>query len=1455
MVSEFFIFQLIAKLILVVSCSVSDGEVVYVTPTASYNADCPSDHQCHTLQYYFSNNSFTERSIDLAMIFLTGQHTGICKIVTTLKSTSLTIIGRGEGVEISCTNVELENASTIKFKHVTLDNWSMSCSHPPAALVVQMSAVIVQNHTTIHIQHALNSSGNIIELKNCIFRNSSLSGTLRFIDNHSDKYTGALTLVSTELTIKTNSVIAFSHNVRAMFLNSSTLNIESDVTLTFSNNIKAMTISNSFLNVNGRVRMTIMNNSVTQSQNLGTMTAFNSILNFENGVDIAFINNTGGETVMAVQMCTLHVRKNVKVAFISNGAYRSVFYVRNSTLNIEDNADVKFLNNLGQVSAGAMTLLLSSLNVGHEASIVFTNNKVIQMKGGSGAIIAHYSTVNINDNVSVTFTNNSGEIGGALAVDLSTTVNITNKAHLAFINNKGDVGGAIALFPISTMNIKNEAIMIFSNNSASSTGGALLLKSSTINIMHNTRIQFNNNNATSQAGALQAEGSSSINIADYSQMKFSGSSAQITAAIGLIFSTLSMSNISSIEVTSNRASIQCGGFHAENSIINVQNHACMNLIDNKSAKVGAVSLRLSVLNVRHNATISFINNTGGSQQGAIAAELSTINVENYANIFFVNNSAYAIGAIGLWTSTLNVRDKTNMVFINNTALNGDGGAILLVFSTLAITENSHSTIKLVSNSAKCGGAMAIISSSLQWMSSDSNLIFINNSASEFGGGIYIDPGILQLRYKYLIEINCLYYTLPNDTKRNISFINNSATIAGFDVYGASLFWCDGQNDDKHPLTNNTSLSAVSGVASRVCKCDNDNQPQCSTYLHTESVYPGETITIPLVLVGGDWGPTPGTVYASFRHLYTSSSVLSSQLSQLINSTQCTGLNYTLYTNQSVQLTLTAHSYHSPVYYYSCENITTDNRLKCPFYSPLYINLNLLPCPPGFSLQGDPPGCDCYPALTDNGVKCSINDRRNILFSWNTPVWINTASNNTIYSKYCPFDYCNNVKTIQNDVNNQCAFNRAGKLCGACKENYSLAIGSSHCIYCPTNNYLALIIFFAAAGFLLVLFISVLNLTISQGMINGLIFYANIVWTYQSILFPKQMPKELVFLKVFIAWLNLDFGIEMCFFNGLNAFWKTWLQFVFPFYIWSIAGLMIVAAKQSTRLTYLFGNRAVSILATLILLSYMKLFRTVVAALHFSILNVCSNEQECNSTVTVAVWSVDGNLDYIGYPHILLIVAALFTLLFLWLPYTLLLFLIQWMRRVSHLRFLKWSVRLNPFYDAHFAPLKPKHQYWFGVLLLARGMIQLSFSSSFAISEAVNLLVLLVFAGILLFYMTLICPYKSHGVLALQSAFFFNLCLLSGFTLFCLTEQNKMSVTQSYTIGVSTGVVFLQYCGIILYRIYTMCRQYIGVRERDDREAAENEVDILQENALLEINYCQPRLPLETQPLLADMQED
>ena len=174
------------------------------------------------------------------------------------------------------------------------------------------------------------------------------------------------------------------------------------------------------------------------------------------------------------------------------------------------------------------------------------------------------------------------------------------------------------------------------------------------------------------------------------------------------------------------------------------------------------------------------------------------------------------------------------------------------------------------------------------------------------------------------------------------------------------------------------------------------------------------------------------------------------------------------------------------------------------------------------------------------------------------------------------------------------------------------------------------------------------------MVNGLIFYSNIVWTYNETIHyrPEAYNNPMLgFLKVFIAWVNLDFGVETCFAKGLTAFWKTWLQFIFPLYIFSIAGLIILAARYSSRLTKLLGNRAVPLLATLFLLSYMKLLRTAVSSLEFSILTYSKYP---NGSSSHAVWSIDGNLSYFHFPHILLFLVGLATLLFLWLPYTLLL---------------------------------------------------------------------------------------------------------------------------------------------------------------------------------------------------------
>jgi len=99
----------------------------------------------------------------------------------------------------------------------------------------------------------------------------------------------------------------------------------------------------------------------------------------------------------------------------------------------------------------------------------------------------------------------------------------------------------------------------------------------------------------------------------------------------------------------------------------------------------------------------------------------------------------------------------------------------------------------------------------------------------------------------------------------------------------------------------------------------------------------------------------------------------------------------------------------------------------------------------------------------------------------------------------------------------------------------------------SNINMLLLIPFALAGIALFLLLLIFKLTVAVGTINGLIFYANIITVNHSIFFP---PNETNILTVFIAWLNLDF-IETCFFDGMDDYVKTWLQFVFPLYVWSL----------------------------------------------------------------------------------------------------------------------------------------------------------------------------------------------------------------------------------------------------------------------------------------------------------------
>ena len=500
-----------------------------------------------------------------------------------------------------------------------------------------------------------------------------------------------------------------------------------------------------------------------------------------------------------------------------------------------------------------------------------------------------------------------------------------------------------------------------------------------------------------------------------------------------------------------------------------------------------------------------------------------------------------------------------------------------------------------------------------------------------------------------------------------------------------------------------------------------------------------------------------------------------QDTQGVEHTKCNLLQYTIYSQPGdITLILTAVKLKE-TYIVASEILAEVNRDYTSYLNnepnkpfpqnmlefPVYINIPLQPCPPGFALTHEHPvKCDCVRQLSQlPGVTCHIED---VTFYRSGLVWVGQLGNsnntdnqtlgqaNVASAKYCPFNYCRNdgVRIGLSRYDYQCNFNHSGTVCGGCRHGLSLALGSAQCLQC-FNTYLLLFIPFAVAGPVLVAFIKVLDITVSHGLINDLIFYANIIKPNEHIFLPQTNTNP---LTLFITWLNLDLGVQTCFYDGLSAYGKAWLQFVFPFYVWCIAGLIIVLARYSTRFARLTGNNSVPVLATLFLLSYAKLLRTIITILAYTTVDSANGQK--------TVWSADGNIDYLGPQHTPLFLAALATLLLLWLPYTLLLLSAHWIRKINTPFLTRVSMKVKPFLDAHYGPVNDKHCYWFGALLGVRIVILLISATVPASNFSVSTLSVSVAAGALVSYIAVGPPVYRHKTTAVfEAALFINLALL------------------------------------------------------------------------------------------------
>ena len=1047
-----------------------------------------------------------------------------------------------------------------------------------------------------------------------------------------------------------------------------------------------------------------------------------------------------------------------------------------------DITNCTFAYNSAAYFAGVVKALKSSFIV---INSNFTNNGAIN-------VLQADETLFIITNC--TFSNNHAVYSGVIETYRSLFIIINSLFSATY-------GGVLEIID-SSFNIMNST---FSNNKASQRGSITQTWKSSVNI---TRATFTNNTAA-EGGAIWSASESSITI---ESSKFNFNAANTFGVIYILQCTMVLSdstfNHNSGSLYTFISNLTIRGY----TVIENCTEPLTSQSENISQEGGAITSFLSTITF---TGVSKVSNNKARRCGGILATKSKLEIYGEATI--ANNMATngSGGGISLHTSNLEIKGKCNIS--SNFALWKGGG---IHATSSAITVYQPGSLQFINNSAINGGGIFMEASTKLYIlqlvgylwKTEFLLTFIGNHAN-FGGAMYVEDSfssaaclsgvecfiqILQIRQ---YGFNHTVFMLQN-------FEGNKAVVQGSNLFGGLLDRCIPspftevyQHQTTHNSgftslmsTSNILIDSIASLPVQVCFCNGKGEPDCSYQPPPIVIVKGESFIVSVVAVDQvnhtvdaniiSFLSSPGSRFAEGQQIQTVSR-------------KCTELAFNVF---------------SP---YASErvNIYTDGPCQRAELSTSHITIHFLDCicPIGFEPLTSTTRCVCICDSKLSPYITSCNSHLGTLQRANTNSWITYVNTDTpgYVIHHCPFNYCQHPSENININFNfpegsdaQCAHNRSGVLCGACQQNYSLSLGTSHCLKCYSHWHLHMVfvvILAIIAGILLVTAILSLNITVAVGLINSFILYANVVAVNNMVFFPSSDPS---FPTVLVAWFNFDIGIDICFFNGLDAYTKTWIQMAFPLYIIFLAAMLIIVKAYSSRFARFIERRdPFSTLATIILLSYSKLLSVAVTALMFTTLQYPDGSQQ-------TVWLPDGNLNYFQGKHVALaIVAAI--IIISGVPYTIIVFSWRWVAQITRCSAFKWAsnkCKLNSIISTYQAPYNTKYHYWTGLLLLVRVVLYLTKLFSASTNQESSLLITIIFIGSLFLLKTVIGlrVYKKPVVDVIESVVYFNILVSAAVTEFKLGTD---IVKQTSVVYISTAITFILFIGVIVCHIALLIHKY------------------------------------------------
>ena len=719
--------------------------------------------------------------------------------------------------------------------------------------------------------------------------------------------------------------------------------------------------------------------------------------------------------------------------------------------------------------------------------------------------------------------------------------------------------------------------------------------------------------------------------------------------------------------------------------------------------------------------------------------------------------ASSVGPVAILGSVnLIIRDKSQ--FVRNL-----GAALELRESVITVEQDLH----FIENA---GSGISLLGFSSIVLLNGSNLVLKKNKGANKGGAIFVQLyTTLTARvhdcFLWFSKLNrqCRLFgycnTQVHQPNATIVFERNQAPVGGT-IYGSTLSTCPWA-----VYPNGTKPSSGVAFLQQLPSVTFNPSVLNSSVVSTDAFNLVRNISQPIYAIPGkamDLNITALDLFnQSVSTIIGSSLVNTSSQSRLGSSG-----NWYLIPNRTVPITILGKP--GDASFASIFTIDTNARVA--------MSVTLVNCSFGFILS-DNQRCSCDPDL-QSYVTCS---QRNFELQVPSHEWLGNSPTGGYAYASCILDYCKvGTKIISDgDIDSQCEpeYNRVGLLCASCRSNMSVVFGSNACRPC-SSAYLASVIAYGVIGIVLVLAISFLGFSISEGYLNSLLFYCNVTSFYLSFFAPNS---SLGFLLVKLV--NLSMGFELCFYDGMDTLAKVGIQLLFPAYLFFIMLVIIILAKYSSKISNA-GFSAAKTFSTLLLLCYSSVGETCILILAWK-----TFDHGLNGTY----WYADPTIQYGEGFHGLLVFVAVILILVYILPFSIGLLLPPLILRT------RLNIMLKPLLDAFWNPFKPKFRFWLGIRAILRIIpLYLAVLPPFP----TNCILLIAFIVTLLFVHSCCQPYEGKVQNVLDSFFYLSLIFLTAGVLYFSLESPDNLVTDDYIafLGAVNTFSYLAFIFIVTLHI-------------------------------------------------------